>query len=258
MELNVGLTTQSKRMEMIRRSYLIFMVLFFLGCNHILHAQQVQVGLLDLTIKNNETNFSRIRSCRHLLQAGGISYRESDVLDSVLQYRIVMLAPVVLPGTFTAAEKNQLIQFVENGGVLIASSMRDPALYGLFGVTSFTTHTDLKRMYWHTEDEQDYFDRIDDPMERVISLADSSDTFTTAFNIRSYTPTGDAETLAHYENNLSAVVHHEFGEGNTFLFGLDLRDVVRAFSRADFAATQLRGLKPKEITALWREYKSTH
>ena len=32
----------------------------------------------------------------------------------------------------------------------------------------------------------------------------------------------------------------------------------RAFSRADFAATQLRGLKPKEITALWREYKSTH
>ena len=28
--------------------------------------------------------------------------------------------------------------------------------------------------------------------------------------------------------------------------------------RAVFAATQPRGLKPKEVTALWRDYKSTH
>lgn len=32
----------------------------------------------------------------------------------------------------------------------------------------------------------------------------------------------------------------------------------RAFSRADFAATQFHGLKSKEITALWRDYKRTH
>lgn len=241
-------------MEMIRRPYIIFMVLVFLGFTHILHAQQVQVGLLDLTVKNNETNFSRIRSCRHLLQAGGISYHESNVLDSVLQYRIVMLAPVVVPGTFTSAEKNKLIQFVENGGVLIASSMRDPDLYGLFGVSAYATHTDLKRMYWHTEDEQDYFDRIDDPMEKMISLADSSDSFTSTFNIRSYTPTGNAETLAHYENNLSAVVHHEFGEGHTFLFGLDLRDVVmRNLINSDLNAhrTYSNGFEPTTDTFIF-------
>jgi hypothetical protein len=32
----------------------------------------------------------------------------------------------------------------------------------------------------------------------------------------------------------------------------------RAFSRADFAATQFHGFKSKEITALWRDYRRTH
>lgn len=32
----------------------------------------------------------------------------------------------------------------------------------------------------------------------------------------------------------------------------------RAFRRAEFAATLLHGLKPKEVTALWRDYKRTH
>ena len=32
----------------------------------------------------------------------------------------------------------------------------------------------------------------------------------------------------------------------------------RAFSRAAFAATLPRGLKPKDVTALWRDYKISH
>ena len=228
-----------------------FALLSFLTIENSVIAQQVQVGLMDLTIKNNETNLSRIRTCRHVLQVGGVSYHESNVLDSVLQYPIVMLAPVVIPGTFTTAEKNQLIQYVNSGGVLIASSMRDPDLYDLFGVTSYATHTGLKRMYWHTDQDADYFDRIDDPMEQVISLADSSDTFSSAFNIRSYTPSGDAETLAHYENNLAAVIHHEYGGGHAFLIGIDLRDVVmRNLINSDLNAhrTYSNGFEPTTDT----------
>ena len=32
----------------------------------------------------------------------------------------------------------------------------------------------------------------------------------------------------------------------------------RAVTRQDFAKTQLRGLKPKDLTALWRDFKRTH
>ena len=32
----------------------------------------------------------------------------------------------------------------------------------------------------------------------------------------------------------------------------------RAVTRQDFAKTQLRGLKPKDLTALWRDFKQTH
>ncbi len=234
----------------MKLSWVLFVLLFATNVSSLL-GQQVQVGLLDLTIKNSETNLSRIRSCRHLLQVGGVSYRESNVLDSVLQYPIVLLSPVIIPGTFTSAEKNQLIQYVNGGGVLIASSMRDPDLYALFGVSSYTTHTDLKRMYWHTDQELGYFDRIDDPMEQMISLADSSDTFSSAFNIRSYTPSGNSETLAHYENNLAAVIHHEYGEGHAFLIGIDLRDVVmRNLINSDLNAhrTYSNGFEPTTDT----------
>jgi hypothetical protein len=225
--------------------YFWFFTLLLVSINTI--GQSVQVGLLDLTIKNNETNFSRVRSCRHILQVAGISYHESPNLDTVLQYPVVLVSPVILSATFTSAEKLKLTNYVQNGGVLIASSMRDPSLYNLFGVTSFATHTDLKRLYWHTEDEQDYFDRIDDPLEKVISLADSSESFTEAFNIRSYTMANGAESLAHYENNLNAVVHNEFGAGHTFLLGLDLRDVImRNLINSDLNAhrTYSNGFEP--------------
>ncbi len=232
----------------------LLILLSFMATENSLNAQRVQVGLMDLTIKNSETNYSRIRSCRHLLQVSGVPYRESNVLDSLLQYPVLMLSPVVLSATFTSSEKAKLIQYVQEGGVLIASSMRDPALYGLFGVSTYTTHTDLKRMYWHNTQEPDYFHRIDDPLETTISLADSTESFSSAFNIRSYTAAGDAEVLAHYENNLAAVIHHEYGEGHTFLLGLDLRDVVmRNLINSDLNAhrTYSNGFEPTTDTFIF-------
>lgn len=201
---------------------LIFVFLFSLASS----AQQREVGLLDLSIRNAETNQSRIRSCRHILQVAGVDYDETTSLTQALTHPVVLFTPIIYSTTFNAAERLQIQQYVANGGVLIASSVRDPALYSLFGVSGFTTYTDLKRMTWHVEDAPQYFDRFDEGFEKVISLSDTTGPQAEPFNIRSYATTGSAQVLAHFDNNTNAVITNQTGSGRTFLFSLDLRDVI--------------------------------
>jgi hypothetical protein len=205
----------------------IYFTLFFISFFALVSsAQQREVGLLDLSSRNAEANQSRIRSCRHILQVAGVPYEETTSLTQALAHPIVMFSPVVFSTTFNSAEKLQIQQYVNNGGVLIASSVRDPALYPLFGVSGFTTYTDLKRMTWHVDDAPQYFDRFDEGFEEVISLSDSTGPQAEPFNIRSYAATGAAQVLAHFDNNTNAVITHQTGAGRTFLFSLDLRDVI--------------------------------
>jgi hypothetical protein len=201
---------------------LIFAVFFSLFSS----AQQREIGLLDLSIRNAEANQSRIRSCRHILQVAGVDYDETTSLTQALTHPVVLFTPIIYSTTFNAAERLQIQQYVANGGVLIASSVRDPALYSLFGVSGFTTYTDLKRMTWHVDDAPQYFDRFDEGFEEVISLSDTTGPQDEPFNIRSYTTTGSAQVLAHFDNNTNAVITNQTGTGRTFLFSLDLRDVI--------------------------------
>ena len=189
-------------------------------------AQERTVGLLDLSIRNAETNQSRIRSCRHILQVAGVPYDETTSLSQALTHPVVLFSPIIYSTTFNASERLQIQQYVSNGGVIIASSVRDPALYSLFGVSGFTTYTDLKRMIWHLDDAPQYFDRFDDGFEEVIALSDSTGPQSEPFNIRAYTATASSQVLAHFDNNTNAVITKQTGAGRTFLFALDLRDVI--------------------------------
>lgn len=190
-------------------------------------SQSRKVGLLDLSARNAETNFSRIRSCRHILQTAGVPFVETTNLTQALQNPVVMFSPVVFSTTFTSAERLQIQQYVTNGGVIIASSVRDPALYPLFGVTGYTNYTDLKRMTWNVNQAPQYFDRFDDGFEKVISLSDTTGPQTVnTFILRPYNTTGSAQVLARFDNNTNALIMNQTGAGRTFLFAVDLRDVI--------------------------------
>ncbi len=182
---------------------------------------------MDLSTRNAEVNLSRIRSCRHILQTAGIPYAETTSLTQALTNPVVMFSPIITTTTFNAAERIQIQQYVSNGGILIASSVRDPALYPLFGVTGYTNYTDLKRMTWDVNQAPQYFDRFDDGYEKVIALSDTTGPQTVnTFILRPYTITGGAQVLAHFENNTNAVITNQTGAGRTFLFAVDLRDVI--------------------------------
>jgi hypothetical protein len=203
----------------------VFFIFHLLASHVVLASYERKVAVLDLTVRNSETGLSRIRSCRHILQTAGLPYVETMDVAEAIQYPVIVISPVIYSYTFTSSEKTWLTNYVNQGGILIASSLRDPELYPLFGVSGFTNYTNITSMTWDVQGYPDYFDRFDDPNEITISLrgeSSSSETFT----IRPYTIVGAAQNLATLNNGTNGLVMNTFGQGRTFLFAIDLRDVI--------------------------------
>ena len=184
-----------------------------------------QVAVLDLTQRNSEIDSSRTRSARHIMQVTGIPFVETTDFNFALQHKIVFIAPRIKSSTFTDQEEALLHEYVYNGGTVIASNCYAPDLYDLFGIVDYGVDDLTKRFIWNIYAESNYFDRINDDKEIFVSLGDTSNN-TPIFDHKYYFPASGAEVLANYENNFPCLIKNEYGTGNTFLFGIDLKDVI--------------------------------
>jgi hypothetical protein len=205
-----------------------------------------KVALLDLTVRNSEANYSRIRSCRYVLQVAGVPYIETASLSEALQYPVLLISPIVYSTTFSSAERTLIQNYVNSGGVVISSSLRDPGLYGVFGITSNSFSSTSKRIIWDKNAVPSYFDRFDETNEIRGSLGDTTVT-SGIFNVRTYVPSSGTTVLARYENNAVAATRKQYGQGYAIALGVDLRDVIaRNQINSDYEAsrTYSNGFEP--------------
>ena len=184
-----------------------------------------QVAVLDLTARNSEPDSSRTRSARHIMQVTGVPFVETSDFNFALQHKILFISPRILSTTFTDEEELALHEYVYNGGTVIASNCSAPDLYDMFGIIDYEVDDLTKRFIWNIYSESNYFDRINDDKEIFVSLGDTA-VNNPIFDHKYYLPTTGAEVLANYENNFPALVKNEYGTGTTFLFGIDLKDVI--------------------------------
>jgi hypothetical protein len=184
-----------------------------------------QVAVLDLTERNSEIDSSRTRSVRHIMQVTGVPFVETTDFNFALQHKILFIAPRIYSSTFSDAEELALHEYVYNGGTVIASNCSAPDLYDLFGVVNYEVDDLTKRFIWNIYSESNYFDRINEDKEIFVSLGDTA-VATPIFDHKYYFPAAGAEVLANYENNFPALIKNDYGTGTTFLFGVDLKDVI--------------------------------
>lgn len=184
-----------------------------------------QVAVLDLTARNSEPDSSRTRSARHIMQVTGVPFVETSDFNFALQHKILFISPRIKSTTFTDEEELALHEYVYNGGTVIASNCSAPDLYDMFGIIDYEVDDLTKRFIWNIYSESNYFDRINDDKEIFVSLGDTA-VSNPIFDHKYYLPTTGAEVLANYENNFPALVKNEYGTGTTFLFGIDLKDVI--------------------------------
>ncbi|MFZ5554283.1 MAG: T9SS type A sorting domain-containing protein [Bacteroidota bacterium] len=197
--------------------------LLFVLCTGILFAQPGRKAVvLNMNTRNAETNNSRFLSVVRMLRMAGVPFDTTSQLNTAFNYPVIITGSRILDTVFTASEQTQLYNYVFNGGVLVASSMRDSTLYNLFGISADSSSNQLYRVTWDTLTQPGYFSMINDSMEVTVSLGDTSQGST--FFTRFYTLNG-AESLGNYENGNCALSHFSYGNGHSYAFGPDFRDV---------------------------------
>lgn len=202
----------------------IYLLLLFSAIVSVINAQtDRKVVVLDLSDRNAETNLSRIWSAIHIADQAGFSYDTTDNLNTAFNYPVIIFATRVQASTFNASEKQQIKDYVNAGGNVIISSLRDEDLFDLAGVSNATSNNELYKLTWKTDEHPELFYQINDTLETTISLGRESSGPT--FFTRYYTLDGGT-ALAHYENDSVAAIYNEYGLGTCYTIGADFREVI--------------------------------
>lgn len=201
----------------------IIPVLFFLFTSVISIAQKDRKAVvMDMTSINQETDSSRYSSTVRLMKSTGLPFEITNSLDTAVLYPVVVLASRIESGKLTTAQQNQLINYVDGGGVLVLSSMRDSVLFDLCGISGYLSDDNRYRINWLTGGHAEIFRQVNDSLELTVTLGDTASG--PAFFTRAYYLNG-ANSLGAYENGESALIENFYGLGKVYAFGPDFRDI---------------------------------
>ena len=200
-------------------------------------AQINTICVLDLTSKNSESTKGNLFSLEHLLHSAGYSYTLTDSVNLSIKYKIVFTTSNLESTTFNSAERDSLINFVKQGGVLVSTNNKDNLLNSCFGISA--TSFNYTRFYINFKTNEDalIFKYFDDINEKQIRLGDTAD-YTSILGTRAFTPS-TADTLAQYETDEVAATHNNFFNGHTYMLGTQYKEVIlRAQVKQDYGASR--------------------
>lgn len=181
------------------------------------------IALLDLTERNSETNDGQLFSAEHILKVTGISYTITSTLLDAEQYAVIFCSSYLDSKTLSSEEKNSLIDYVSNGGIVIAPRVTDEDLFSLFGVSGVTESNSNFLVNWNNSLTTPLYRWIDEPEEWTISLGRVGGGImfkTASYNLSS------AIDLARYENETVAVTQNQFSNGFAYIFGFTWKEVI--------------------------------
>jgi hypothetical protein len=200
-------------------------------------AQTNSICLLDLTTKNSESTKGNLFSLEHILKSAGYSYTITDSVNLSIKYNLILTTSNLESTTFNASERDSLIKFVKQGGVLVSTNNKDNLLNICFGISA--TSFNYTRFYinFQTNEDAFIFKYFDDANEKQIRLGDTAD-YTSIIGTRAFTPT-TADTLALYETNEVAATHNSYFSGHTYMLGTQYKEVIlRAQVKQDYGASR--------------------
>lgn len=182
-----------------------------------------KVIVLDMTQRNSETNLSRWQGTLQMMDLIGVPYDTTSDLNVAFDYPVLVTGSRIVDGAFTNSELTDLQNWVNAGGVLITSNLREPDLEPMAGIDTTISDDELYQITWDTAGRKELFRQVDDSLEVTVSLGRPSSGPT--FYSRYFTLTSGVG-LGFYENGFPALVKNDFGSGHMYTLGPDFRDVI--------------------------------
>lgn len=177
----------------MKNKYLLFSLFLLLFSANLLQAQSFRrgVALLDCTGNSGDPNLSYIYAVDHLLKVCGVDYIQTTSVDTAAEiYSMIVVSSRIYDNSFDSNNQLLLSNYVNNGGILIASSFaasNASTLENVFGVTLGTARVDRHLLSFDISTSNPALRWINDPNEQTISLGKI--TLDTVITSRSYIPT---------------------------------------------------------------------
>jgi hypothetical protein len=183
---------------------------------------QRKVAVLDMQTYNPLNSNSSKQSAFRAMRAIGVPYEITSDLSIAIQYPVILTGSRVEENSLSTSQRNLLKAYIQQGGVLITSCLRDTALFDLCGISNKTTSNTLFKIELDTT-AAPIFDYVDDTVELTLSIGNAA--IGTTFYTQKYT-LDQAIALAHYEDGSVAIAKSNFGQGKVYLFGPDFKDII--------------------------------
>ncbi len=217
-------------------------ILLFFALN--VFGQSHQLAILDICDRNAEINKENLASAIQMADVAGTPYIVTTDLEEALAYPFVLITSSLREGTFQSSEVQELESYVNNGGVLVASYIRNSAYFELFGISQTNYNTNRYQVIWDQDGNHPELKWINDSLEKELPLARADKDY--SIDTRGYTPT-TCQVLATFEDHSAAVIKNNYGNGKAYAFGFQLQDVIlRNLLDRDYSAqrTWSNGFEP--------------
>lgn len=170
----------------------------------------------------------------HALKGMGIPFFVTRDLKQALGHRLVILYPGVDARTFTGAQAQQLIAFVQQGGNILAQNVSWGGVKALFGFQNFAPSR--KRYHLAFTATADLVTKyLNRPEERETRLG--GEQYSEIIWSNGYVANDVARVLARFDDGSAALLTNSLGKGKVYLLGLSLADVVlRSQNNHDYEA----------------------
>ena len=135
---------------------------------------------------------------------------------------MIFCTSLINKSTFSTSEEKELINYVINGGTLIAPRIENDRLFDLFGIEGYESSKLRHEINWAQPQYSTTLKYINEPEEHSVSLGRSEGEI---FKTLGYITTS-AESIAHFSDGSTAVTQNEYGAGKAISIGLSWKDVI--------------------------------
>jgi peptidoglycan/xylan/chitin deacetylase (PgdA/CDA1 family) len=165
---------------------------------------------------------SEVTAVESDLEILGVPFETAENLAEAMRSPMVVLAGTLTNVSLSAAQREQLYQYVEAGGVLFATHVQGGQYFPLFGITNFRFSRENSSVRFSEASADPAMRYLNRPEERDIVLGDPKRyrefNWTTEYEVAA------AAALGRFANGKAAFVRNYYGRGVAYSLGLSFSD----------------------------------
>lgn len=197
---------------------------------------------------NSTDTTSSLFSLEHALKVAGIPYIITKDIGLAVKFSVIITSSTISSTSFNPDERNTLIEWVENGGILVAPGVNTSNFYSVFGISGYNRINTRHTMTWNILSGDPTLSWFDHENEKTISLGNPR--YPEVIYTRAYTLNG-ATPLAFFDDGSVAVTKNRFGSGYAYALGFTFSDLIlRNQTNNDYEAQRIysNGFEPTSDT----------